>query len=183
MPQIIIATGEEMGLLSPSQERIYRRFRLEGQTFEEIAKDLRMTKDNVKKKWREAIRMIERHRNLTENPQYFLHRGRDVLRGERGYGQVAAQARHLHTIPDLPAELASPEDLPLFAPGMLVRIRKNLPYGDPGSAFEELATAGLTATVMAVYDADDPPTCLIEFTIDTVEMQAQVTFEYLDPIV
>ncbi len=174
----LVATPQELSLLTGSEERVYRRFRYEGKTFEEIAKELRQSADNVRKRWNNAVKKIKAHRELTENPQYFLAKGQDVLRGQRGYGQQESSARFLQTIPDMDVT-AHPELTKLFEKGIKVRIRQNIKLD--GEEEQELQTKGILATVDEVYEKANPSFCLVTFTNDREEMQAAIVFDMLEP--
>lgn len=180
---LIVATSEELAMLTASEERVYRRYRLEGKRFEEIAKELRRSKDHVRKLWNAGIKKIRRHRELVENPQYFLHRGKDVLRQGGGHEQLSAPAESMRTIAEMPAELAEPP-AHLYEPGVRVRILADLEYRPESEveAFRMLQTAGLEGVVVEVHEAAEPPWCLVEFTLETVDMFASVPFNILSPL-
>lgn len=79
MSEIIVATVDELRILTKRERQVYEMFRHEGKTKEEICRELRFNKDAFRRYWWAAMKKIREHRQLTQNPQYFLARGKDIL--------------------------------------------------------------------------------------------------------
>lgn len=178
---IIIATPQEFSIFSPTEERVYRRYRLQGQRFEEIAVDLKISVVRVRRVWNEAMKKIRAHRELTENPQYLLHRGKDVLRSESGYGQLAAPAAALQTVPEID-EPADQSLMSLYEPGIRVRIDAELSMEQDGQERKIVVPAGTEGRVDEVYDQESPPFCVVTFLYGGLDMQASIAFDNLAPL-
>lgn len=178
---IVVATNEELALLTAQEERVYRRYRHEGKKFKEIADELKIKEKAVRERWNAAMKKIRQNRDLTENPQYFIARGRDVLQGQQGYGLHEAPAETLRTIPALEVEV-HPELMRLFEPDVRVRLRGNLTIEDEYGEEKELMTLGIIARVEEVFEEADPPYCVVEFKYDSGQMLANVEFGMMDPV-
>ena len=81
MSDLLIATVDELRLLTKREREVYEMFRHEGLRKEEICLKLHVGKEAFRRYWWSAVKKIRRHRQLTENPQYFLARGHDILGG------------------------------------------------------------------------------------------------------
>ena len=119
MSIVVIATIEELRLLTKQERRVYEMYRLEGKTKEAIIAELNVGKDAFRRYWWSAIKKIIEHRRLTENPQHFLAQGRDILGGDVRIGTAApADARTISNTSKLGREPVSDlagegkEDLP-----------------------------------------------------------------------
>lgn len=88
MSIIVVATVDELRLLTKQERLVYEMYRHEGKTREAICTELKIGKDGFRRHWWSAIKKIIAHRKLTENPQHFLAQGRDILRGDVQLGQV-----------------------------------------------------------------------------------------------
>ncbi len=178
MNQIIVATNEELLTLTPREREIYRMFRIGGKRFEEIASELQITGESVRKKWNTAMRKIRMNRNLEENPQYFLHRGRDVLRSSQEYGQLSGPAASMRTI----GEISDTAELRLFEATMHVKILRDLAMDVEGFDGPQLfKIKGTIAVVDEVYEASNPPFCVVVFAYEGKEMAASIMFDDLEP--
>ena len=81
MSDLLIATVDELRLLTKREREVYEMFRHEGLKKEEICKRLHVGLEAFRRYWWSATKKIRRHRQMTENPQYFLSRGKDILGG------------------------------------------------------------------------------------------------------
>lgn len=180
MTTIIVLTAEEMALLSPTEERVYRRYRHEGKKFAEIAKEFKISMETVRKRWNAAMKKIRAHRELVENPQYFIAKGRDVLRGEgSGMAMISAPAESLHTIPDLPEGTQDVSSVRLFEVGLRVQLRGSQELVIDGIS-QEVLLEGIEGMIDEVFEGADPPYCVVSFTLDGIELQAGIPFDMLE---
>ncbi len=79
---LIIATIEELRLLTKREREVYEMFRSEGLRRDEICAKLHLNKESFRRYWWSAVKKIRMHRRMTENPQWYLARGRDILAGD-----------------------------------------------------------------------------------------------------
>jgi len=76
---IIIATDEELWLLTKSERRVYEMYRLKGRTKEQICDELQINIRTFDNHWSKAVKKILDHRKLMENPLKSIAKGKDVL--------------------------------------------------------------------------------------------------------
>jgi len=77
---MIIATDEELWLLTKSERRVYEMYRLKGLTKEQICVELNINQRTFDNHWSKAMKKITDHRKLMENPLKEIAKGNDILR-------------------------------------------------------------------------------------------------------
>lgn len=87
MSLIVVATTEELRLLTKQERLVYELYRHEGKKKEEICIELKITSETFRRYWWSAIKKIIEHRRLTANPQLFMSQGKDVLGSHATFGQ------------------------------------------------------------------------------------------------
>lgn len=95
MSTLLIPTGEELRVLSKMELRIYEMYRLKGRTKEQICEEMHITRETFRGHWSRAQNKLRRQRLMTENPQYQLAKGNDVLRNDfmtQQYVQVPSKS-------------------------------------------------------------------------------------------
>lgn len=87
MTLIVVATTDELRLLTKQERMVYEMYRHEGRKREEICAKMDINGETFRRYWWSAIRKIIQHRKTTENPQSFLAQGKDILGGDVRTGQ------------------------------------------------------------------------------------------------
>lgn len=82
MSLIVVATTEELRLLTKQERNVYELYRHEGKRREEICELLGITGETFRRYWWSAIKKIIGYRRMTQNPQSYLAQGRDILGGD-----------------------------------------------------------------------------------------------------
>jgi DNA-binding CsgD family transcriptional regulator len=140
---ILIATPGELDLLTKQEERIYRMFRLEGRTKEQIYRELKIGAETFRKHWHRAMQKIKKRRQLMENPQYYLNKNVDVLMGKQSITDVPiVDAEHL----------VVPKDEQVRK-GSFVMIKRHLAFDDVETGRTELVECeGMTGRVTEEHE-------------------------------
>jgi hypothetical protein len=134
MSQIVVATTDELRLLTKRERQIYELYRHEGKTREEICAALKIGKDAFRRYWWSAIKRIQEHRKLTQNPQYFMAKGQDVLAASKPEFQRtrSAEGANISNVSQLGKEIGLPEGVP----PPLEPPTEEVPNDDDESAYE-----------------------------------------------
>lgn len=90
MTDLLIATEEELRILTKSEREIYDDYRNRGKTREEICKERDITDATFRDHFAQAEKKIRRFRRIQENPQAFMKENTegesiDILRGGKRY--------------------------------------------------------------------------------------------------
>jgi hypothetical protein len=76
---IIIATDEELWLLTKMERIVYESFRLRGKTKEMICEEQKITPATFRNHWTRAMKKILDGRKIMENPLRSIAKGKDIL--------------------------------------------------------------------------------------------------------
>lgn len=90
MTDLLIATEEELRILTKSEREIYDDYRNRGKTREEICLERDITDATFRDHFAQAEKKIRRYRRVKENPQAFMKENEhgesiDILRGGKKY--------------------------------------------------------------------------------------------------
>ncbi len=94
MSKYFVASSDELRLLTKMERDVYEMYRCDGKTREEICVHFSISKETFRSHWSRAVRKIEKHRLLLDNPLAFLREveqkeKRDIFRGDPGVLQKA----------------------------------------------------------------------------------------------
>jgi len=95
---IIIATEEELRILTKSEREVYDDYRQRGKTREDICIERGITEETFRSHLNRAEEKMRTYRRMRENPQAFMAEGKDgistdVLRGGKKYRRKPPQVQ------------------------------------------------------------------------------------------
>lgn len=79
MTDYIVASRDELKLLTKTERLIYEAFRHEGKTKEVICEEQGITDETFRSHWSRALKKIRERRLIIENPQRFIGGDKDIL--------------------------------------------------------------------------------------------------------